>query len=190
LPESLAGAPSAAGRTTFKSTEDTIDKMFDKPDKHRVDQEAMLRARLLDVFLGDWDRHQGQWSFAVTPNADGTKTYRPIARDRDQVFANYDGLGLFLARIASPALRLIQPFDADYGSVAWLTFNARNIDHLLLNQIPRDRWLAIAKQAKDASPMKSSTRRSRPGTRRRTRSTGQELPRPQRSTRQAGRGRR
>ena len=150
LLESLAGAPSAEGKTTFKSTEDTIDKTIDNPDKHRVDQDAMLRARLLDNFLGDWDRHEGQWVFAVTPNVDGTKTYRPIASDRDQVFANYDGLLLVLARIASPAPRELQPFDGDYGSVAWLNAGAGDIDTILLNQIPRKRWLAIAKQMQSA----------------------------------------
>ncbi len=149
-PESLVGAPSPEGETKFRTTQETIDKTLDQPSKHRVDQEDMLRARLLDMFVGDWDRHQGQWRFAAIPNPDGSKTYRPISRDRDQVFANYDGLGLFLARIASPDVRVLQPFTQSYGSIGWLNYNARNIDPILLNQIPRDRWLAIAKQLQAA----------------------------------------
>jgi hypothetical protein len=150
LPESLAGPPGDQGTTKFKSTQETIDKTIDKPARHRVDQEAMLRARLLDLFLGDWDRHHGQWSFAVTRTADGTRIYRPVAKDRDQAFANYDGLGLFLARIVTPDVRVLQPFSRRYGNLEWLNFNARNIDRLLLNGIPHARWLEIARAAKDA----------------------------------------
>jgi hypothetical protein len=150
LPETLAGPASEAGETTFKSTEQTLAKLMDKPATHRVDQEAMLRARLLDMLLGDWDRHQGQWSFAVIPNEDGAKTYVPVAKDRDQALANYDGLGLFLSRLVTPATRVLRPFDGHMGDIEWLNFNARDIDRVFLNQIPRDRWLAIAREEQAA----------------------------------------
>ena len=149
-PASLVGEPSAEGKTHFRTTQETIEKLIAKPSKHRVDQEEMLRARLLDIFVGDWDRHQGQWRFAAIADADGRKTYRPIARDRDQVFANYDGLGLFLARVASPDARVLQPFTASFGDMGWLNYNGRNVDSILLNQLSRDRWLAIAKDVQGA----------------------------------------
>lgn len=150
LPLTLAGPPGAKGKTKFRSTEETLEKLVEKPEKHRVDQEAMLRARLLDLFVGDWDRHLGQWTFAVTTGEDDVKTYRPVARDRDQAFANYDGLGLGLVQIAAPLARNLQPFRAHYGSVAWLFFSGRDVDPLLLNRIPRDRWMAIAEEVKAA----------------------------------------
>jgi hypothetical protein len=149
-PETLVGAPGPEGKTHFRTTEETIAKTIENPSKHHVDQEDMLRSRLLDMFVGDWDRHQGQWRFAATSNEDGTKTYRPISRDRDQVFASYDGLGLFLARIVTPSVRVLRPFTSSYGPIDWLNYNARNIDPVLLNQIPRERWLAIAKEVQAA----------------------------------------
>jgi hypothetical protein len=144
-PVSLVGPDGEGGsKTHFRTTQETWDRLIENPRKHHVDQEELLRARLLDMLMGDWDRHPGQWRFAAIAGADGTRTYRPIARDRDQAFSSYDGLGLFLARIATTTPRTLQPFTADYGAVGWLNHNARNLDASLLNQLPRARWLEIA----------------------------------------------
>src|SRR5215211_588340 len=49
------------------------------------DQKSLLRARLLDLFLGDWDRHEDQWRWEENKN--GTQTvYIPFPRDRDKVY--------------------------------------------------------------------------------------------------------
>lgn len=144
LPEHLTGPAPAEGKTTFENYDDMVEKLMDKPNKHRVDQEAMLRARLLDMYLADWDRHRGQWRFAVNKAADGTKLYTPIPLDRDQVFGNYDGIGLAFARMFVPQARSLQHFNGNYGRIGWLNYNARDVDALMLNRIPRDRWMAIA----------------------------------------------
>ncbi|MFC7668768.1 hypothetical protein ACFQT0_16380 [Hymenobacter humi] len=52
----------------------------------RVVARAYLRARLLDMWLGDWSRREDQWRWASFPQPDGATTYRPIPRDRDQAF--------------------------------------------------------------------------------------------------------
>jgi hypothetical protein len=150
LPEALTGDPTGAGETKFKSTEDMLEKQSENPARHRLDQEKMLRVRLLDHFVGDADRHAGQWRFAVNEDADGVKVYQPIARDRDQAFSNYDGVGLAIARTAVPSLRTLQPFNDHYGNLTWLRFGARNIDPVLLNQIGHQRWMEIAAEVKGA----------------------------------------
>ena len=150
LPEHLGGKASAWGPTKYRSTIDMLAKVQNKPWKHRVDQEMMLRARLLDIFLGDWDRHEDQWRFAAIPQEDGTKLYRPIPRDRDQAFAHYDGMMLFVARLAAPGIRVLRPFGEDIGDLTWLTYNGRHIDPVLLNQISRDRWMEIAAEVQAA----------------------------------------
>ena len=51
----------------------------------------LLRARLLDGWLGDWDRHPGQWSWAVTrPTESGSATLVPLPKDRDMVLYRLD----------------------------------------------------------------------------------------------------
>jgi len=59
------------------------------------DSRAFLRARLLDILIGDWDRHYGQWRWARIPNE---ALLTPIPEDRDQAFSRYDGLAMTIAR--------------------------------------------------------------------------------------------
>jgi hypothetical protein len=146
LPANLGGNLESTRPLKYISTADMILKIEDKPWKHRVDQEMMLRARLLDLFLGDWDRHEDQWRFVRTTMEDGTKRYYPIPRDRDQAFSNYDGALLFVARMSSPGVRVLRPFRDDIDRLTWLTYNARFIDPVLLGGVPRDRWMQIAKE--------------------------------------------
>jgi hypothetical protein len=150
LPVELSGAPGADGSIAFTSTPELLEKLMEDPGVERVDAEAMLRARLLDMLVGDWDRHQGQWAFAGATDLAGVRTWRPIPRDRDQALASYDGLGLAIARVLAPGVRVTHPFNARYGNLEWLNYSARFIDPVLLNRLPRARWVEIATAAKAA----------------------------------------
>lgn len=77
-----------------------------------VDSEAFLRARLLDIFIGDWDRHHKQWRWARIP---GKARFQPIPEDRDQAFSRYDGLALRFARVNGGQL---VAFDDKYPPIA------------------------------------------------------------------------
>lgn len=72
------------------STAKMLEKIREKAS-HRVDQTAFVRARLFDIFIGDWSRHEDQWRWA-TFNQNGITLYRPIPRDRDQVYTLFDGI--------------------------------------------------------------------------------------------------
>ena len=72
------------------STDDVFKEIF-KNGKSHVDEPSYIRARLFDMLIGDWDRHEDQWRWALFNNPDGTKTYKPIPRDRDQAFSIFDG---------------------------------------------------------------------------------------------------
>ncbi|MEM6274531.1 MAG: hypothetical protein AAF735_04745 [Myxococcota bacterium] len=146
LPAHLGGGLSPVGETDYKSTTDTLEKVRNKPWKHEIDQEGWLRARLLDILLGDWDRHQDQWRFAKLTLENDHKYYVPIPRDRDQACAHYDGAFLFLARMAIPEIRRLRPFDADIGDVTWVTYNARPVDAIFLSRIGKERWMQIARE--------------------------------------------
>ena len=50
----------------IEGTEYVWEKIETDPD-HRIDARAFLRARLMDVFVGDWDRHYDQWKWARYP---------------------------------------------------------------------------------------------------------------------------
>ncbi|MEO1301905.1 MAG: hypothetical protein AAFV36_01865 [Myxococcota bacterium] len=146
LPAHLGGGLSPVGRVEYKSTTDTLEKVRNEPWEHEIDQEGWLRARLLDILIGDWDRHQDQWRFAKLTLENDHKYYIPIPRDRDQACAHYDGAFLFLARMAIPEIRRLRPFDEEIGDVTWVTFNARPVDAIFLSRIGKERWMQIARE--------------------------------------------
>lgn len=60
-------------------------------DQVSVDENAVVRARLFDLLIGDWDRHAKQWGWAIKKKNDNFIAI-PIAADRDNAFFNIDGL--------------------------------------------------------------------------------------------------
>ena len=100
----------------------------------RVNARAYLRARLLDVWLGDWSRREDQWRWASFP-LPGGQGYRPIPRDRDQAFFLFDD-GV-LTRIISWVMPKYQSFHRhiNLGDVDALTQTARALDQTILSAL-------------------------------------------------------
>ena len=72
-------------------------KIRDDNDRS-VDQKALLKVRLFDMIINDWDRHEDQWVWLAHKKDDKT-VYTAFARDRDQSFSKTDGINLyFLSR--------------------------------------------------------------------------------------------
>ena len=102
-----------------------------------VESRAYLRARLLDLLIGDWDRHHKQWRWARIPGLDGLQ---PIPEDRDQAFSAYDGL--VMNSVRSQGAHMVN-FRAKYPSIDQITRNGSDQDRLILTDISRDEWMAI-----------------------------------------------
>src|SRR5213593_2968766 len=109
--------------------------------RNRVDSRAFLAARLMDVFIGDWDRHQDQWRWARFDSGD-VHWWRPIPRDRDQAFARLDGLLVWLTGYYWPQLI---GFGDDYPSIWRLTFTGQVPDRRLLVDLEKPVWDSIAR---------------------------------------------
>lgn len=134
-------ARSFAGADRVESTAKLRQELEENPDV-RVDAGAYLEARLLDVFLGDWDRHQDQWRWALLDNA-GTKRWLPIPRDRDQALVRFDGVALSMARHLAPQL---VNFGPRYPRTVGATWNGRDLDRELLVSLERPAWRAHAER--------------------------------------------
>src|SRR5439155_50648 len=91
-----------AGAVEFAGTKKLFEHL-EHSSRNRVDSRAFLAARLMDVFIGDWDRHQDQWRWARFDSGD-VHTWRPIPRDRDQAFARLDGVLVWLTGYYWPQL--------------------------------------------------------------------------------------
>lgn len=73
---------------------DNFVKMMDKlqeDNDNSYDALNFTRARMIDLFLGDWDRHGDQWRFYDEKKGKG-KYYKAIPRDRDMVLNVTEGI--------------------------------------------------------------------------------------------------
>jgi hypothetical protein len=122
--------------TETKSTAKIISRLIDDHDDH-VNQQAYLRARLLDNVIGDWDRHFDQWKWGTSDTGKG-KLYYPVPRDRDQAFFNSDGL--LLRYLSKNQIKYLQGFKKDFYSIKWLNWEARDIDRIFMNMLTENDW--------------------------------------------------
>ena len=131
-----ARTPDLADAVDFDGGEAMLKKVYHHPSCF-IDQPAFLRARLLDVWLGDWDRHEGQWQWARFEEAGGRVRYLGIPKDRDQVFFRFDdGVIPWLASRPFIAPQF-QTFRNEYNNMAGLVFQARFIDQRSLSAMTR-----------------------------------------------------
>ena len=137
------GEPGFAGSTRVISSDRLFERLEEDPD-NRVDAEDFLRARLLDMFVGDWDRHPDQWRWAGFEN-DGVLVFRPVPRDRDWALTRLDGLLLKWFKSISPSVaRHLVGFEEDYPSAIEITWSGRALDRKFLTGLEWSMWQAIA----------------------------------------------
>jgi hypothetical protein len=104
----------------------------------RADSRRLLAARLIDVFVGDWDRDRSQWRWV---REDATGKWRPIAEDRDEAFVRMDGLLPSMMHFVKPAL---VGFKEEYPSLEGLTYTGQELDRQLLAELERPTWDSVA----------------------------------------------
>lgn len=110
---------------------------------HRVDQKMFAWARLLDMLIGDWDRHSDQWRWAsFEPEDEQGKIYRPVPRDRDAAFMKMTGLIPTIAKYG-PFFQY-QNFGESYGSLYGLNYNSLALTRRFTNQLTKEDWLFAA----------------------------------------------
>ncbi len=137
-PEDDEGA-SFAGASQVIGTAKLLKEVEDSPND-RVEARAFLTARLVDILIGDWDRHVDQWRWARF--GDSTpRLWFPIPRDRDQAFVRYDGLLLTVARASTPQL---VNFGPKFAGMLGQTWNGRDLDRWLLVPLEVPVWDSVA----------------------------------------------
>ncbi len=126
------------------STDDLL-KNLSKNENHVLDEKAYIKARLFDMLIGDWDRHEDQWRWAVF--AKGKQTiYRPIPRDRDQAFSIMgDGALLKFATNNVPALRLMRAYSEELKNPEWFNLEPYPLDMSLITKSTKSDWDAQVK---------------------------------------------
>ena len=133
-----SAAPNFGNAKDFKSTVDVIDERTKDHDV-RIDNQMVIRARMFDLLIGDWDRHDDQWRWAESKK-DGKKFYQPIPRDRDQAFSKYDGLLVRIIRDFTPGTRHFQPYKPNIKKIQWTSYDARYFDPTFLTVLEWKHW--------------------------------------------------
>ncbi|RVU03176.1 hypothetical protein EOD41_02120 [Mucilaginibacter limnophilus] len=119
------------------NSEKVREKVRDDND-NRIEEKLVLRARLLDMLLGDWDRHEDQWRWEKTKGEYGD-LYKPIPRDRDQVF--YKTNGIFPWIVSHQWLSSkFQGYGDHIRDIKGWNVQARYFDRYFLNQLDENDW--------------------------------------------------
>ncbi|MDW3197337.1 MAG: BamA/TamA family outer membrane protein [Cytophagales bacterium] len=135
-----ASAPFFGEGDDVKGTLDLLDKEIYEDNDNWIDQRFVLRSRMFDMLIGDWDRHDDQWRWVGKKNEDREgRRYRPIPRDRDQAFFVTDGL---LPKLAASkwAVPSSEGFDEEVNWAPGLSWNMRWFDRSFINEPEWEDW--------------------------------------------------
>lgn len=128
----------------FESTTDVLEKL-NEDEKYTIDQRAYIRARLFDMLIGDWDRHEDQWRWIEYEISDDDIRFIPIPRDRDAAFSKFDGVAIPIIKMLMPDVRFWQSYDTDIKNVKWFNGEGNNLDVAFLNKHDASVWVEEAK---------------------------------------------
>jgi hypothetical protein len=130
------------------STDDLMNELH-KDEDIVIDEAAYIRARLFDMLIGDWDRHQDQWRW-IEFKENGKKVYRPMPRDRDQAFSIMsDGFLLGTAVKLIPTARLLRAYSDDLVDVKGVNVEPYPLDMELIQQSEKAVWDAEVKRIQE-----------------------------------------
>ena len=122
---------------------DKLLKELKKDNDNSFDSVLFLKARLLDLLIGDWDRHEDQWRWVPEKNEKG-KRYTPVPRDRDQVFHVIDGLFPKVATLPWLEPKL-HDFNSHFKRLNTFFTNGAPLNAHFLNQFNYEEWMRITK---------------------------------------------
>ncbi|HET7231806.1 MAG TPA: BamA/TamA family outer membrane protein [Longimicrobium sp.] len=123
------------GSRDVQGSDDFQKKIEDDPED-RPDARAFLTARLMDLFVGDWDRHWDQWRWARFDEG-GIHWWRPIPRDRDNAFSDQRGL---IPGIGRGMVPILVHFEPEYDALRRYENQPAELDRLILSRLPREAW--------------------------------------------------
>ena len=119
--------PGTRGITEVVSTFDLWKRWKKDGLENRVDARAFLKARLFDLVVGNWDRHQAQWRWARLSDP---STWVPLPEDADQAFTRYEGKAMGVVRTVVPRF---MRYSGEYpGRIEGLTANNYDVTRWLL----------------------------------------------------------
>jgi hypothetical protein len=137
--ENQQDAPNFGHSVNVIGSEKLFEHLYKDNDNH-VDQLAFLRARLFDMFIGDWGRHPDNWRWAKF-EIGKDNIYKPVPRDRDQAYTKLDGL---YPSLAGKFYKPLQGFNHTLKSGKGWNMPGRSLDKIFLTSLEKEVWLTQA----------------------------------------------
>ena len=147
LKKNWSDAANLGNFKTFYDTKDVI-KKIEEQTENVADQKNFLKARLFDMIIGDWDRHEDQWGWGERKK-DSFNVFVAVPQDRDQVFSKHEGVLLNLI-ISAAGVSFIPSFGDKLKHPESYNFEERGLDRFFTNELSRHEWDSIAKSLQAA----------------------------------------
>lgn len=109
-------------------------------DRLKVDYRRLVRARLFDLLIGDWDRHSKQWGWVLQRQGENLMAI-PLPGDRDNAFFRIDGVlpTILTNHLVQP---MVRPFEEDIDHIPGYVYP---FDLYFLKEVPKEVFLEEAK---------------------------------------------
>jgi hypothetical protein len=134
------GNPGFMGATEILNTKKLWMHWMEGPET-RIDSRAFLRARILDLWLDNFDRHGGQWRWMKLPGKD---RLQPLPEDPDMVLVHHDGRVMNSVRNYIP--RLLRFTEGYSGRLDGPLMNCWAVDRWLFADLERDDFEGMARE--------------------------------------------
>lgn len=135
--------PFGAPENELESTLGVFERLR-RDEDYEVDESAYIRARVFDMLVGDWDSDQSKWRWAPFEDEEGKQNFRPIPRDRDQAFSNFDGAFMSTLRGMTGLVNQFSIYEEDIRELRWFNSAALGLDRTLLQNSGREEWIKQA----------------------------------------------
>ncbi len=131
-------APEFRNATSLMDTQEML--AMRKKEKLPLDALLYARSRLFDLLISDWDRHEGNWKWALVEK-ENTRVFQPIPVDRDMAFYNYQEGGL--TQVVLLLNNKFQSFSPEYKDVGGLMHQSKELDRAILKNIRLEELLDL-----------------------------------------------
>lgn len=109
-------------------------------ENYIVDEKEYIKARLFDMLIGDWDRHQDQWRWLEFKENDKI-VFKPLPRDRDQSFSIMsDGFVLGAAVKLIPMAKILRKYSEDLEDVKGFNLEPFPLDKAFITHLNEEDW--------------------------------------------------
>ncbi len=139
--ESVVNWTSIENVSTIIETDDLQKLKLNRGDSLKIDESALVRARLFDLIIGDWDRHAKQWGWVIKEE-ENRQIAIALPGDRDNAFFNIGGIipTIVSNKNVTPEMR---PFNEDIDYMPGLI---HDFDVYFLKSTPETVFIHEAQQ--------------------------------------------